>query len=77
MKVKSSRDFALDIILNCRVCKFHERYYFDGQNFLERRKNLAKYRSKARYHTKSTGHAVEVEITYMTVYKPQPETETE
>ena len=70
MKVKSSGDFVLDITLNCRVCKFHERYYLDGQNLLERRKNLTKYRSKARYHTQTTGHAVEVEIIHMAVYKP-------
>ena len=71
MKVKSSGDFVLDITLSCRVCKFYERYYFDGQNLLERRKNLTKYRSKGRYHAQKTGHMVDVEITHMLVYKPE------
>ena len=70
MKVKSNGNFVLDVILHCRVCKFHERYYFDGQNLLERRKNLTKCRSKARYHAQTTGHVVEVETTHMSVYKP-------
>ena len=71
MKVKSTRQYAIDIILNCCSCKYHERYYFDGQTLIERRKNLANYRSKARYHTQITRHEVEVEITYMAVYKPE------
>ena len=71
IKVKSNGDFVLDVILNCRVCKFHERYYFDGQNLLERRKNLTKWRSRARHHAQTTGHAVEVETTHMSVYKPR------
>jgi len=70
MKVKSSGDFVINITLNCRVCKFHEMYYFDGQNLLERRDNLTKYRSKARYHTQTTGHVVEVYIEHFCVYKP-------
>lgn len=71
MRVKSTRQNVSEINVNCRNCSYSENEIFFGQTLLSRRNNVKIIRSKARYHAQKTGHEVEIETTYITVYKPK------
>lgn len=73
MKVKSTRPNATEITVSCHNCNYSERESFYGQGFLERRKSVTRNRSKARRHTQLSGHVVEVEVTFLSLYKPVEE----
>jgi len=69
MKVKSTRQNAIEIRVSCRNCGYSETGDCYGKPFLERRDIVTNMRSKARYHVQKTGHEVEVEVTHIAVYK--------
>lgn len=71
MRVKSTSPNATEATVNCRSCGYSATEDFYGQGFLERRNNVTKLRSRARYHTQTTGHVVEVEVTFLSLYKPK------
>ena len=71
MKVKGTHSNATEFNANCRSCNYSENEIFFGQTLLDRRKNVTRCRSKARRHSETTGHVVEVEVTFLSLYMPK------
>jgi hypothetical protein len=71
IKVKGTHSNATEFSANCRDCGYSENEIFFGQTLLDRRKSVTRCRSRARRHAETTGHVVEVEVTFLSLYKPK------
>jgi hypothetical protein len=71
MKVISTRPKAFEININCHNCDYWDSHDFYGNTRIDIKNTLAVCRSRARQHVQRTGHKVQIDISYSTVYKPE------